>query len=203
MKLAAHKLFRQSPALLLAALCFFVASHAVFPSSALAQKPALTLKDTERGTAVDLYPTGDPKGEGFYLYTNEKYGYSAWIPVEITEVVTLPDNEDGLILASKDGKARYRASGGLVEFSPGGLKGAFDEAYSRHQEKSTDVLFVQNKLRAFWVISWKEEGVMHHRKFAVKGDNWFDCEFFYPASLQEKYGFVTDDVLRNSGFPEE
>ena len=203
MNASAHRVFSPSSALLLAMFCFFTAALAVPPSFAMAQTPVLTLKDSDRGTLVDLYPTGDPGGDGFYLYKNGKYGYSAWIPVEITQDVTLPDNEDGVILASKDGNTRFRVSGGLVEFVPGGLKGAFDETFKEHQAMITDVLFVQNELRAFWVISWKEEGMMHHRKFAVKDDNWFDCEFFYPASLQEKYGFVTDGALRNSGFLEK
>ena len=157
--------------LLGAMICLFVASLAVLPPSAIAQKPALTLKDANRGTSVKLYTTGDPGGDGFYLYKNERFGYYAWVPSQTTRVVTLPDNGDGIILASKDGTVNFRASGGFVEFVDGGLKGAFDEMFKTHQLNITDILFVQNELRAFWVISWKEKDLLHHRKFAIKGAN--------------------------------
>ncbi|MDL2313528.1 hypothetical protein LJC36_00940 [Desulfovibrio sp. OttesenSCG-928-C14] len=190
-------------ALLGTMFCFFVALLAFLPSTAMAQKPVLTLKDTNRGTSVNLYATGDPGSDGFYLYKNERYGYYAWIPSQTTRVVTLPDNGDGLRLVSKDGTASFRASGGLVEFVDGGLKGAFDETFKAHQKTINNALFVQNELRAFWAISWKEKDTQHHLKFSVKGANWSDCEFSYPASMQGKYGQMTDDILRNFGFAEE
>lgn len=188
--------------LIMAALCVFTAFCAGFPKPALARQPTLVLEDKERGTSVTLYKNTDPSGDRYRIYVNEKYSYSAWIPSDITEVILLPDNEDGLILASKDGSKRFRASGGLAEFVEGGLVGAFIEAYKANEANLLNVVFIQNDMHTEWRISWREKDTIRHRKFTIKDGNWFDCEISHAASESESYGYVVDSVLLNSGPPE-
>lgn len=189
-------LSRPGLVLLIMAFCFLATG---LTTLALAKVPALILKDMERETSVELYKTGDPDGGKFYLYINKRYGYSAWIPSGITQVVILPNNGDGLILASKDDLKRFRASGGLAEFLFDGFKGSFDQAFKAHEPNLIRAVFNQNTERSEWIVSWKENNTIHHRKFVVKDDHWFDCELSYPASNEGEWGRIADDVLRNFG----
>ncbi|MDL2216109.1 hypothetical protein LJB81_00080 [Desulfovibrio sp. OttesenSCG-928-M14] len=186
-------IFRPWRAMLLVAVCLLAAQLAYIPSYAIARSPALTLKDAEMENTVELYKTGDPSGDGFYLYVNEKYGYSAWIPSAITHVVTLPDNEDGLILSSGDGKARFRASGGLAEFLVGGIQGALDEACKGGMG------YVRDRGETFWVIAWQYNNMVHHRKFVLDRGSWFDFEITYPASQAEQYDPLVKRMLHHFG----
>ena len=147
----------QAPLLLLLSLflCGFLAPG---------QKPALTLKDAKQETTADLYKIdmGENVNE-IFLYVNERYGYSALIPLGMAEaVVVIPDNGDGLILASKDGSARFRASGGLAEFVEGGLNGVFATALKNIGPALIEASFysAESELnqgdKAFCVLTWRQ-----------------------------------------------
>jgi hypothetical protein len=184
-----------APVLLL--LCVFLCGFL-----APGQKPARTLKDAERGTAVDLYEVmmaeDDPP---FLLHVNERFGYSVLIPPVMAEkVVIIPDNGDGLTLTSKDGKARFRGSGGRAEFVEGGLKGTFMRALDSAGPDVSQAILSNNEYATEWMLFWRQGDMIYKRKFAIHGGNVFDCELSYPASEQEKYDSVTNTVVVNSGF---
>ena len=165
------------------------------------QKPVLTVKDTERGNEAALYETDMGGDSPHLLYVNERYGYSALIPPAMAEAaVTIPDNGDGLILASKDGRARYRASGGMADFVEGGLKGAFEEALKNAGPDISEAVFNNNERGTAWTLFWTQGGMVHKRGFTIRDGDMFDCELSYPASEQEKYGTMTDIAVVNSGY---
>lgn len=159
-------------------------------SGALAFEPALTLKDKERGTEVNLYPIPDKEGEGLFFYGNDRFGYSVEVPYELfSEVVTLPDNADGIILASKDGKARFRVSGGNV-MDEDTLRSAFEDA---KQSVGKDFVF-ENLTEDSWRLCWWDGDRFFQRKFVVNEEVWAECEVSYPSSRDEGLRSPWDDL---------
>ena len=106
----------------------------------------------------------------------------------------IADNDDGIIMESSDGLARFRASGGLAEFVEGGLKGSFDRAVKDAGPGLIDKAFASGP-NGHWVVNWRDGDVIHHRKFVIKGDNWFDCELSYPASQAARYERSVEGVM--------
>jgi len=159
-------------------------------SGALAFEPALTLKDKERGTEVNLYPIPGKEGEGLLFYGNDRFGYSVEVPYELfSEVVTLPDNADGIILASKDGKARFRVSGGNV-MDEDTLRSAFEDA---KQSVGKDFVF-ENLTEDSWRLCWWDGDRFFQRKFVVNEEVWAECEVSYPSSRDEGSRSPWDDL---------
>lgn len=172
-------------ALLLAASCAF------------ALDPALTLRDKERDTTVNLYPTGDDGDEGLLFYFNERFGYAVKVPHKVfTEVVLLPDNGDGMILASKDGGARFRVSGGNV-MDEGELKGSFERSKKEIQEAKHALTF-ENLTDESWELCWWEGKVFHQRRFLANEEVWCDCEISYPAPQDEGAEDPLEDILHRA-----
>ena len=190
-----HALWMMRPLLL---LCAFLCAFMPGPG----QKPALILKDSEQKTAVELYEIN--LGVDVFLYMNKRFGYSALIPPGMAEVVvSISSNGDGLIVASKDGKARYRVSGGRAEFVEGGLQGAFDRALKNIGPGNLlqAAFFKQmGPELSEWQLFWRQDGMIHKRRFVIKNDNLFDCELSYPADEHEKYDESTNVAVINSNF---
>lgn len=150
-------------------------------SCALAFEPALTLKDKERGTTVAFYPLPDRSDKALLFYGNDRFGYSLHVPVEaFPEVVMLPDNGDGMILASKDGKARFRVSGGYV-MDEDTLKTTYEAARKEIGKSFT----FENLTDESWELCWWDGDLFYQRKFAANEEVWAECEVFYPAPKEE------------------
>jgi hypothetical protein len=146
----------------------------VYCSFALALEP-VTLKDTETGNTVDLYPVSGE--EELHFYHNDRFGYSVSVPHKIfTKVVVLPDNGDGMILESEDGKARFRVSGAYVM-----VDGFLKESYDNARESITGDWIIDDELgEDYWKLVWREEDIVYRRKFQIKGEEvWVDCEIHY------------------------
>ena len=166
-------------------------------SPALAQSPALTLRDSARGTIAGLYPSQDQADRGLLLYINERFEYSVKIPYEVfTEVVVIPDNGDGIILESKDRQRRFRVSGGfaiLDDTFATSLKNA-----KEYVEKNVDGAQVFEKTGdGWWQLSWwngTEKGI---RKFLTNGKMWCDIEIRGPGQPRNAPG-AYDDLLERS-----
>ena len=147
-------------------------------SCALAFDP-VTLKDGKTGNTVDLYPTVDKEDKGLLFYGNNRIGYNVKVPEIFTKVVLLPDNEDGMILESEDGKAAFRVSGGFV----------FDEEMLQESYLSTlESIGGEEKAVYFgieensWRITWWKGDTYHTRRFLMNGEEaWADCEISYQS----------------------
>ncbi len=175
---------------------------ALFPATALARpEVVLTLHDAERGTSLHLYDGKEAGGpQGSLVYLNDRYHFFAYVFPETTTLVMLPENDDGIILSSKDGKARLRLSGGLAEFVPGGLQGSFDQALGEAGQELVHKIY--DPAKGYWELHWKKAGIMHGRKFFIRGENTADCEFTYPLSAEKEYGetLLLTLSLFNRGF---
>lgn len=188
------KRFQTGLTLVEAVAGFLILSLSAGP--ARAEAPVRVLKDVERETSADLYSTGL---DGFYLYVNERFAYAAWIPEGISEVVTIPDNADGLILESKDGQARLRVSGGHADFIEGGLQGAFDQALKSAGRGLINAVFINESFNAYWTLSWQKADQLFYRKFAIRDEFWFDCEIYFPVSEKAEYDEPANTVIVQSG----
>ena len=174
----------------------------IFALTAFALEP-VTLKDNHTGMTVDLYPTDSAN---FLFYGNMKIGYSVIVPSMVfTEVVLLPENEDGMILESKDGTARFRVTGGYVMDDEGKLRDSFNRALSAIYEKDEHPYFDTGD--DFWQITWREsDETLHIRKFLLKkgAGVWSEFEIHYETSEGEVHPFarIIDDAIESLVFGE-
>ena len=153
---------------------------------------AVTLKDRKTGNTVNLYPTVDEEDKGLLFYGNNRIGYSVKVPEICTKVVLLPDNEDGMILESKDGKVRFRVSGGFV-MDEGMLKESYDSALKSigGENKATYFDIGENS----WELTWWEGETFHSRKFLMKDEEaWSDCEISYKSVQNEEVYDPFDEI---------
>ncbi|MDY0275366.1 MAG: hypothetical protein RBR42_08005 [Desulfomicrobium sp.] len=169
------------------------------PGANISLSPVLTLTDPQTSNSVPLYNTGgDPSGKNFLLYYNEKFDYTCWIPTAFTQVVLLPDNEDGLIVAAVDAQAQLRATGGYVDFLDGGLKGDFER--TKNSITKNNLIYedyTQDEWKTYWELRWQDSDKIVLRKMILNGDYYCDLEISYPAAQQEKYSSVADIIAHN------
>jgi hypothetical protein len=162
-----------------------------FAASGLALAAEVKLTDSERGNTVVL--TSAEKS-GFLRYENSQFGYSVDIPASFSKIILLPDNGDGLILATQDDKSRFRASGGnYIEGIERTLKQSYDEAREGLPVKAAYATLKND----YWVLSWLEDEVIHYRKFMLRGDTWCDFELSYPAAQKKAYDSVVTHVAQS------
>ena len=152
----------------------------------------LILHDRERDTSIELT---EAEVQGFWHYHNPRFGFAVDIPDTFTKAVNLPDNGDGLIVATSDNKASLRVSGGYwltapdLEFSFTEAAAALpvDPAYAVHKEN-------------FWILSWIQNGNIHYRKFLSLGDKWCEAELIYPQSQKKAYDKPVTHVAQSLAF---
>ena len=160
-------------------------------SCAFASDP-VTLRDSNTGNTVTLVPSYKEESEDLLFYSNERFGYGVMIPIKIfTEVVLLPDNEDGVILASKNGEYRFRASGGLVVFEDT-LQTSMEAAKKYVEENVDGAMIFEKTGDDWWELSWwngPEEG---RRKFVTNGEIWCECEITWPGQPHRAPGEYDD-----------
>jgi hypothetical protein len=163
----------------------------------------IILRDESTGNTEDLYPI--PDEEELLFYGNEHIGYNVSIPFKIfTEVVLLPDNGDGMILASKDEKARFRVSGGFL------IGEAGEALFDSYSETLGTIGGVENASfhdagEDYWEIHWRQEETIHKRKFLTGDGAWADCEIYYEweeGVVNDPLPDVTDRAMRSLGFAE-
>ncbi|MCL1985545.1 MAG: hypothetical protein FWG59_03775, partial [Betaproteobacteria bacterium] len=178
---------------LLTMTLLFAASHA----HAAAVGPVLTLKDSERGTTAGLYPVGDKKDKGLLLYINERFNYSVKVPHEVlTQVVVLPDNADGIILQSKDGQYRFRASGGFV-MSDDMFETSLKNAKEYVEKNAEGARVFEKKGDGWWALSWWNGPDKGGRRFMTNGEMWCDIEITWPGRPHNAPG-AYDDLLERA-----
>jgi ankyrin repeat protein len=161
------------------------------------------LIDNKTGNTKTLYPPFSEEDKGLLFYHNDRYGYAMMIPDIFTEVVLLPGNEDGLILGSKNGEYRFRASGGFVVFEDELQKAM--EAAKKYVEENVDGAIIYEKTGDdWWELNWwngPEKGV---RKFMTNGEAWCECEITSPGKLrneQGEYDNLFERSLATMSFP--
>jgi len=153
----------------------------------------VTLRDGETGNTVDLYPTDD---EDLLFYASNRFGYEIRVPKIFTKVVLLPDNEDGMILESEDGKAAFRVSGGFVMID-GMLEESYDNALESIGGEDKAVYFDIGE--DSWELTWWEGETFHRRKFLMNGEEtWGECEISYQSVNNEAVYDPLDDIVHRA-----
>ena len=156
----------------------------------------ITLRDGNTGNTVDLYPTWDEEDEGLLFYGNNRFGYNVKVPEVFTKVILLPDNEDGMILESQDGKAVFRVSGGFV-MDEGMLRNTYDSALESigGEDNATYFDIGEDSWELFW---WKGD-TFHSRRFLMKGEEaWSDCSISYETSRNEETYDPFDEIVHRA-----
>ena len=145
------------------------------------------LTDVNTGNTKPLSPPFSEEDRGLLFYHNDQFEYSVMIPGIFTEVVLLPDNEDGLILKSKNEEYRFRASGGYMVFE-NQLQTSM-EAAKKYVNENVDGAIINEKTGDdWWELNWwngHEKGV---RKFMTNGEVWCECEITSPDKPQNEKG---------------
>jgi len=171
-------------------------------SCSLAADP-VTLKDVDTGMTVTLYPPFLEEDIGLFFYHNDRFGYSVRVPEIFTQVVLLPENEDGMILESEDGKHRFRASGGFVLFEDE-LQTSMESAKKYVEENVDGAMIFEKTGDDWWELSWwngPEKGV---RKFMTNGESWSECEITWPGQPRNapgEYDELFERSLESMSFP--
>ena len=157
---------------------------------------SVTLKDNNNGNTVDLYPTVDEEDQSLLFYGNNRFGYSVKVPEVFTKVILLPDNEDGMILETGDGKAAFRVSGGLV-MDTGMLKESYDSALESIGGEDNATYFDIGK--DSWELYWWKGETFYSRRFLMKGEEaWCDCEISYQSSPNEGMYGPGDEIVHRA-----
>ena len=178
---------------------------AVFAAAAFAFEP-VTLKDDKTGMTAELYPI--PDEEELLFYGNMRFGYSVNVPSMIfTEVVLLPDYEDGMILESKDGTSRFRVTGGYVmdnENDEMKVRESFNAAIKAIEEKGGYPSFELEDDN--WLVTWREGDKLHIRKFLLKkgAGVWSEIEIYYDSPEGEVHPLarIIDESINSLVFGE-
>ena len=148
----------------------------IIAAAVFAFEPVI-LKDSKTGMTVNLYSI--PDESNLLFYGNNRVGYNVSVPHKIfTKVVLLPQNEDGMILESKDGKARFRVTGGRM-VNEGILKESYDKACKDiGGEQKASYFDLGND---YWQLCWWKGKTFHIRKFVIDTEKnaWGDCEIYY------------------------
>ena len=162
----------------------------------------ITIKDKKTKMSVDLYPTFEEEDNGLLFYSNARFGYAVKIPEIFTKVVTLPTNGDGMILESKDGKSRFRVSGGHV-IEEGMLKKTYNAALKSIGGENKASYFEIGE--DYWELGWWKGKVFNQRKFLMDGGFWCDCEISHPSSNEETsydpLSEIINRALQSLAFP--
>jgi len=167
----------------------------IIAAVAIAFEP-VTLKDSKTGMTVTLYPI--PDEENLLFYGNNRIGYNVNIPHKIfTKVVLLPQNEDGMTLESKDGKARFRVTGGRI-MNEGILKESYDKACKAigGEQKASYFDFGND----YWKLCWWKGKTFYSRKFVIDTEKnaWGECEIYYVTSNGEGTYDPRSEIINNA-----
>jgi hypothetical protein len=140
----------------------------------------VTLKDASTGMTVTLHQS---ESEGL-LYFESNGRYSVKVPHIFTEVVLLPDNGDGIILASKDGQYRFRVTGGFVM----GFETTLEDAKKHVKENVDGAMVFEETGEGWWELSWWNGPGKGTRRFITNGESWAECEITGPGEARNAPG---------------
>jgi len=155
----------------------------------------ITLKDNTTDMTVNLYPI--PDREDLRFYGNQRFGYGVRVAYKFfTKIVLIPDNGDGMILESNDGKARFRVTGGFLA-DKGETSESFDRALKAIGGEGKASYY---EIRSnYWELYWRVGDTLHMRKFTIspEGDAWGECEIY---SERPEYEVNPLDKLLDESF---
>jgi hypothetical protein len=131
----------------------------------------------------------------YRTYTNARFGYSVSYPAGILIPQGEPDNHDGQVFRSRDGKAEMRVFG-RYNVQNETLRSAFDAAVAGEGGSGREVTYKLLKGN-FYVVSGRQNGKIFYEKTMLKGDTFKTFMIEYDESESATYDSITSRVARS------
>lgn len=129
----------------------------------------------------------------FKSYANERFEYSIDLPSAF-RTESIPENGDGLGLASADGSSKLSVWGNYI--TEGGFRSESD--FRRKSEADEGWNFTYEKRGPAWAsLSGSKGGrIIYMRQIALCDDAMGNFTLEYPASEQKRYGPLIERMVR-------
>jgi hypothetical protein len=121
-------------------------------------------------------------------YHNSRYGFSIKYPASFT-MEPPPENNDGSTFVSSDGKATLMVFGNFNVFDE-----SLESAYKKACADSAKPAAYRTKGKNWFVISWKEKGMILYKKTYVGKKALNTFQFSYPEAQKERYDRITTRI---------
>lgn len=125
----------------------------------------------------------------YRTYSNARYGYSVAYPVGILIPQGEPDNGDGQVFRSKDGKAEMRV------FGSNRLDRSLGDEFKTAQENRNVTYKVLKK--DMFVVSGTENGKIFYQKTLVRGDVFKTFMIEYDETARATFDSITARISRS------
>jgi hypothetical protein len=127
------------------------------------------------------------------MYANGRFGYSVDLPADF-KTILVPENGDGIGLASADGQAKLSIWGN--NFSEGGFSQESD--LRRRFEIDDGWKFTYEKRGASWasLSGVKRNRIIYMRQIALCDDAMGNFTLEYPVAQQKQYGPIVDRLVK-------
>jgi hypothetical protein len=128
-------------------------------------------------------------------YSNARFGYTISYPAGILIPQGEPDNHDGQVFRSRDGKAEMRVFGRYNVLNET-LRSAFNASVAGEGGSGREVTY--KLLRGnFYVVSGRQNGKIFYEKTMLKGDTFKTFMIEYDESESATYDPITSRIVRS------
>jgi hypothetical protein len=131
----------------------------------------------------------------YRTYANARFGYSISYPAGILIPQGEPDNHDGQVFRSRDGKAEMRVFG-RYNVQNETLRSAFNASVAGEGGSGREVTYKLLKGN-FYVVSGRQNGKIFYEKTMLKGDTFKTFMIEYDESESATYDSITSRVARS------
>jgi hypothetical protein len=131
----------------------------------------------------------------YRTYANARFGYSISYPDGILIPQGEPDNGDGQVFRSRDGKAEMRVFGRYNVLNET-LRSAFNASVAGEGGSGREVTYKLLKGN-FYVVSGRQNGKIFYEKTMLKGDTFKTFMIEYDESESATYNPITSRVVRS------
>ncbi len=135
-----------------------------------------------------------PGYEGYYIYTNSRYGYSIYYPQELNPN-RMPANGDGQAFTSNDGSLSLTVFGSNL-VSEEEIKDLYMDWMNTIQGEITYTVLEDN----YFVLSWLEGNTIHYQKSYSGTGSQNTFIFSYPQDRAKDYNGAVE-ILESSFTP--
>lgn len=120
----------------------------------------------------------------YKLYVNSRYGYRLEVPSDF-RVGRAPENDDGRVLTSPDGKATLTVFG-----SNNALDQTLAAAMAAAEQEMPEKVAYRQQGKNWFVLSWNHAGRISYRKVFLGPGSLAQFVLVYPASQKQRYQAV-------------
>src|SRR5262245_46594088 len=151
---------------------------------------------SQGGVTAGTSPQGWRRGSSWITYQNPRFGFALKYPADLFSVETVPANDNGRTLVSRDGGAT------LQIFAAANVTGVTIAKYRRllMDKRYAGVTLDHTPQSKYWfVLSGSREDKVYYEQvtFSCDGRSIHGWQMIYPLSERTVYDLVADEVHRN------